>query len=76
MTENADIAPTRLPDHRSVEAILPQLPDGADEKALAAALSEAFPSFVFFAVNYADEYWRVERSVLAADGTRIAEYRS
>lgn len=75
MTENADIAPTRLPDHRSVEAILPQLPDGADEKALAAALSEAFPGFVFFAVNYADEYWRVERSVLAADGTRIAEYR-
>ena len=75
MTENADIAPTRLPDHRSVEAILPQLPDGADETALASALSEAFPGFVFFAVNYADEYWRVERSVLAADGTRIAECR-
>ncbi|PZU83435.1 MAG: hypothetical protein DI527_23980 [Chelatococcus sp.] len=75
MTENVDNAPTRLPEHRSVEAILTKLPDGADETALAAALSEAFPGFAFSAVNYDDEYWRVERSVLAADGTRIAEYR-
>ena len=75
MAENAGNAPTRLPDHRSIEAILAQLPDGADETALAAALSEAFAGFAFSAVNYDDEYWRVERSVLAADGTRIAEYR-
>ncbi|MCP4560156.1 MAG: hypothetical protein GY873_09045 [Bosea sp.] len=75
MTENAENASTRLPDHRSVDAVLAQLPDGADEPKLASALSEAFPGFAFSAVKYDDEYWRVERSVLAADGTRIAEYR-
>lgn len=75
MTENAGNTPTRLPDHRSVEAILANLPDGADETVLAAVLSKGFPGFVFSAVNYDDAYWRVERSVVAADGTRIAEYR-
>lgn len=68
-------APTRLPDHTSVEAALARLSAGADEAALAAALTVGFPGFVFSAVNDDDEYWRVERSVLAADGTRIGEYR-
>jgi hypothetical protein len=75
MAEISENAPARLPDHASVEAVLARLPGGADKAALAAALTEAFPGFVFSAVNDDDEYWLVERSVLAADGTRIAAYR-
>lgn len=75
MAEIFESAPTRLPDHASVEAILAHLLDGSDEAALATALTEGFPGFAFSAVNDDDEYWRVERSVLAADGTWIAEYR-
>ena len=75
MTEISENAPTRLPDHGSVEAVLACLPAGADETALARALSEAFPGFAFSAANVDDQYWRDTRSVLAADGLRIAEYR-
>lgn len=71
MADILENAPVRLPDHASVEAALARFPAGADE----AALTAAFPGFVFSAANDDDEYWRVERSVLAADGTRIAEYR-
>lgn len=75
MAATMENRPTRLPDHASVEAILARLPAGADEAALAAALGDGFPGFVFSTVNDDDHYWRVERSVLSADGSRIAEYR-
>lgn len=75
MAEVSEHAPTKLPDPGSVEAILARLPAGADEAALARALSEAFPGFVFSAASVDDHYWRSTRSVLAADGTWIADYR-
>jgi hypothetical protein len=65
----------RLPDHVSVEAALVPLPAGTDETALAAVLTEAFRGFSFSAVSVDDQYWRDTRSVLAANGTRIGEYR-
>lgn len=74
MTEGAEI-PTRLPDAASVETVLSRLPSGADEAILAAALTDAFPGFSFSAASVDDQYWRDTRSVLASDGTRIAEYR-
>lgn len=74
MTEGAEI-PTRLPDAASVETVLSRLPSGADEATLAAALTDAFPGFSFSAASVDDQYWRDTRSVLASDGTRIAEYR-
>lgn len=75
MAEISEDGPTRLPAHGSIEALLARLPAGADETVLAAALSDAFPGFAFTASNLDDEYWRDTRSVLAADGVRIAEYR-
>jgi hypothetical protein len=75
MVEISGSAPTRLPDHASVETVLAALPAGSDEATLAMALTEAFSGFVFSAVNLDDEYWLETRSVLAADGTRIADYR-
>lgn len=75
MAETSGKASARLPDHASVEAVLARLPAGADGAALAAALSEAFPGFAFSVASIDDQYWRDTRSVLAADGTRIAEYR-
>ncbi len=75
MADILENVPVRLPDHATVEAALARLPVGADDAALAAALTAAFPGFVFSVANDDDQYWRVERSVLAADGTRIAEYR-
>lgn len=75
MADILENVPVRLPDHATVEAALARLPVGADAAALAAALTAAFPGFVFSVANDDDQYWRVERSVLAADGTRIAEYR-
>ncbi|AEI04460.1 hypothetical protein with phosphopantetheine attachment site (plasmid) [Afipia carboxidovorans OM5] len=75
MTESSDRLPTKLPDHNSVEAVLARLSAGADSTVLAEALTRAFPGFGFSATIYDDEYWRDTRSVLAADGTRIAEYR-
>lgn len=75
MAEISENGPARLPDRASVEAILARLPAGADETALARALSEAFPGFLFLAASVDDQYWRDTRSVLAADGTHIAEYR-
>ncbi|MFG1414437.1 hypothetical protein [Reyranella sp.] len=75
MADILENAPVRLPDRASVGAALARLPAGADEAALAAALTAAFPGFAFLAAIDDDQYWRVERSVLAADGTRIAEYR-
>lgn len=75
MAEIPGIASARLPDHASAEAVLARLPAGTGETTLAAALSEAFPGFGFSAASVDDQYWRDTRSVLAADGTRIAEYR-
>ncbi|MDQ0304878.1 hypothetical protein [Ancylobacter polymorphus] len=75
MAEISENAPTRLPDHGSVEAVLARLPAGADETVLAAALGEPFPGFAFSAASVDDQYWRDTRSVLAPDGTRIAELR-
>ncbi|RUM96793.1 hypothetical protein EET67_16315 [Pseudaminobacter arsenicus] len=75
MAEISGKASARLPDHASVEAVLARLPAGAGEPELAAALTEAFPGFGFSAASVDDQYWRDTRSVLAADGTRIAEYR-
>ena len=75
MAEISENAPAKLPDHGSVEAVLARLPAGVDETALASALGEAFPGFAFLATSVDDQYWRDTRSVLAADGTRIAEYR-
>lgn len=40
MAEISEKAPTRLPDRASVEAALAALPSGADEAALAAALTK------------------------------------
>ncbi|AHY56394.1 hypothetical protein JEY40_03395 [Bradyrhizobium japonicum] len=65
----------RLPDPASIEAVLARLPTGSDEAALAAALTEAFPGFPFSTSGIDEQYWRDTRSVVAADGTRIAEYR-
>ena len=74
MAEISENGPIRLPDHGSVEVVLARLPAGAHETSLAEALSDAFPGFAFSASNIDDHYWRDTRSVLAADGTRIAEY--
>lgn len=49
MAEISGNAPTRLPDRASVEVVLAALPAGADEAALAAALTEKFPGFSFTA---------------------------
>lgn len=75
MEKVSDNSAVRLPDAASVEAVLGALPAGVDEATLAAALRDAFPGFSFSAANIHDEYWRDTRSVLAADRTRIAEYR-
>ncbi|MBK3666415.1 hypothetical protein JJE66_35030 [Bradyrhizobium diazoefficiens] len=75
MDEASENIPVRLPDPATIETVLTRLPTGADEAALAAALTEAFPGFPFSTANIGDQYWRDTRSVLAADGTRIAEYR-
>ncbi|MCP1760503.1 hypothetical protein M2202_001316 [Bradyrhizobium japonicum] len=64
-----------MPDPASIEAVLARLPTGSDEAALAAALTEAFPGFPFSTSGIDEQYWRDTRSVVAADGTRIAEYR-
>lgn len=74
MTQSAEI-PAILPAAALVETILSQLPSGASEATLAAALTDGFPGFSFSTANLDDQYWRDTRSVLAADGTRIAEYR-
>jgi hypothetical protein len=75
MAGPSEDTPAKLPDPASVEAILANLPAGADEAAVAAALNTTFPGFSFSAAPLDDEYWRDTRSVIAADGTRIAEYR-
>ncbi|MCP1845790.1 hypothetical protein ACVIHI_008745 [Bradyrhizobium sp. USDA 4524] len=75
MAEAPENIPVRLPDPASIETVLARLPAGADEAALAAALTAAFPGFSFSTANIDDQYWRDKRSVIAADGTRIAEYR-
>ncbi|MCZ7497309.1 hypothetical protein G6M78_15710 [Agrobacterium tumefaciens] len=75
MAEGTEIIPARLPDHNSVEATLSSLPSGTDTVVLADALSRDFPGFVFSAVDIGQQYSREPRSVVAADGTRIAEYR-
>lgn len=75
MPEISENAPARLPDSASVEAVLAALPAGSNEAALADALTQAFPGFAFSAASVDDQYWRDTRSVLAADGSRIAEYR-
>ncbi|MBX9846630.1 MAG: hypothetical protein K2Y42_21100 [Hyphomicrobium sp.] len=75
MAEMPENAPAKLPDRASVESALAALPAGSNEGALADALTQAFPGFAFSVANLDDEYWRDTRSVLAADGTRIAEYR-
>jgi hypothetical protein len=74
MTESAEI-PAILPAAALVETILSQLPSGASEATLAAALTDGFLGFSFSAANLDDQYWRAARSVLTVDGTRIAEYR-
>lgn len=51
------------------------LPAGADEAALAAALTKKFPGFSFTATSIDDVYCRDVRSVLAPDGSRVAELR-
>ncbi|WGR90680.1 hypothetical protein MTX26_35045 (plasmid) [Bradyrhizobium sp. ISRA443] len=75
MAEAPENIAARLPDPATIEAVLARLPAGADESALAAALTKAFPGFPFSAANIDDQYWRDTRSVLAADRKRIAEYR-
>ena len=75
MADAPENIPMRLPDPASIEAVLARLPAGADEAALAAALTEAFPGFPFSTSGIDEQYWRDTRSVVAADGTRIAEYR-
>ncbi|RWI57159.1 MAG: hypothetical protein EOR16_16450 [Mesorhizobium sp.] len=75
MAEISQNAPARLPDRASVEAVLAALPDGADEAALAAALTKKFPGFSFSATSIDDVYWRDVRSVLTPDGRRVAELR-
>ncbi len=76
MAENTDNAPVRLPDHISVQATLSQLPNGVDAVALADALSHNFPGFTFSIVDIGEQYSREPRSVIAADGTKVAEYRA
>lgn len=75
MGELPEQSPVRLPDAATIEAILARLPSGADKAELAAALTEAFPGFPISAAGIDDQYWRDTRSVLAADGTRIADFR-
>ncbi|MEY9241533.1 hypothetical protein [Bradyrhizobium elkanii] len=75
MADAPENIPMRLPDPASIEAVLARLPTGSDEAALAAALTEAFPGFPFSTSGIDEQYWRDTRSVVAADGTRIAEYR-
>ncbi|UOK73912.1 hypothetical protein [Ancylobacter polymorphus] len=75
MAEISENAPARLPDRDSVEAVLAALPAGSNEASLAEALMQAFPGFAFSAASVHDQYWRDTRSVLAASGKRIAEYR-
>ncbi|MFG1428814.1 hypothetical protein [Roseixanthobacter glucoisosaccharinicivorans] len=75
MHEAPEHIPARLPGAATIEAVLARLPSGADEAALAAALTEAFPGFPFSAASIDDQYWRDTRSVLAADGKRIADFR-
>lgn len=73
MAEISENSPTRLPDRASVEAVLAVLPAGADEAELASALTKKFPGFSFTATGIDDVYWRDVRSVLAPDGSRVAE---
>ncbi|RWI83779.1 hypothetical protein [Mesorhizobium sp.] len=75
MADISENAPARLPDRLSVENALAALPPGADEAALAAALTKRFPGFSFSATSIDDVYWRDVRSVLAPDGSRVAELR-
>lgn len=75
MTERPENQATRLPEPVSVEAALDALPAGADEAALAAGLTQAFPGFAFSAATIDDSYWLSDRSVLAADGTRLGALR-
>lgn len=75
MAEISENAAARLPDRTSVEEALAALPAGSDEAALAEALTRAFPGFSFSAASIDDAYWRDTRSVLAPDGTCIAELR-
>src|SRR5438874_1908934 len=75
MGEAPENIPVRLPDCATIEAALARLPSGADEGTLASALTDAFPGFSFSAVSIDDQYWRDTRAVIAADGTRVADYR-
>ena len=75
MTERTKNPATRLPEPVSIQAVLDALPVGADDAALAAGLTQAFPGFAFSAATTDDSYWRSDRSVLAADGSRIARLR-
>lgn len=75
MTERPKNPATRIPEPVSIEAVLDALPVGADEAALAAGLTLAFPDFAFSATSIDDSYWLSDRSVLAADGTRLGALR-
>lgn len=67
--------PTRLPDASSIETVLAGLAATTADARLCAALSQAFPGFAFTLARDGDEYWRDTRSILAPDGTRVAELR-
>ena len=73
MTETLSDTPARLPDRTSVAEVLSGLAVGLDYGRLAAALSGAFPGFAFSAVGTTDRYFLQRRSVLAQDGSRVAE---
>lgn len=75
MADISENAPARLPDRLSVENALAALAPGADEAALAAALTKRFPGFSFSATSIDDVYWRDVPSVVASDGSRVAELR-
>lgn len=73
MTDALSDTPTRLPDRTTVTEVLSGLAAGLDYGRPAAALSDAFPGFAFSAVGTTDRYFLQRRSVLAQDGSRVAE---
>lgn len=68
--------PVRLPDAASVADVLAALVPETADAALAPALSQAFAGFTFTIAAIDDFYWRDNRTVLTADGTRIGDHRA
>jgi hypothetical protein len=69
------VEPIRLPDAATIGAVLAGLDPVSADADLAPALSAAFPGFAFTATQVDDFYWRSDRTVLSADGTRLGNHR-